>query len=68
MKCKRREFRKLIKALTVAEFDQSLDDFPEVRQQFTRGMDKNDKVNLKNSYLKSLLILERNTNNFCLGT
>ncbi|MGB3755823.1 MAG: CHAT domain-containing protein [Rivularia sp. (in: cyanobacteria)] len=46
MEYTRKELRKLIRNLTVAEFDESLDNFSSVREQFTRGMDKNDKVNI----------------------
>lgn len=52
MEYRRKAFRKLIRALTVAEFDESLDDFPNLREQFTRGMDNNDKVHVILNYFE----------------
>ncbi|MGB3640049.1 MAG: CHAT domain-containing protein [Rivularia sp. (in: cyanobacteria)] len=52
MKYKRKEFRKLIRDLTVAEFDESLDDFPDVREQFTRGMSTADKNEIILNYFE----------------
>jgi esterase/lipase superfamily enzyme len=40
MKYERSKFRKLIEALTPQELDESLDDFPAVRNQFTDGQQK----------------------------
>lgn len=52
MRYNRNILRKIIKDLTDPEFDESLDDFPRVRNQFTRGMDKNDKVKVILDYFE----------------
>ncbi|MEA5582911.1 alpha/beta hydrolase [Nodularia harveyana UHCC-0300] len=49
MKYNRRKFRQLIEALTTKELDESLDDFPAVRNQFTDGQEK---------YLRDRIILD----------
>ncbi|BBD63133.1 protein of unknown function DUF900, hydrolase-like (plasmid) [Nostoc sp. HK-01] len=49
MKYERSKFRKLIEALTPQELNESLDDFPAVRNQFTDGQEK---------YLRNRIILD----------
>lgn len=49
MKYNRPKFRQLIQALTTPELDESLDDFPAVRREFTDGQEK---------YLRDRIILD----------
>lgn len=53
MKYDRKILRKIIKYLTDPEFDESLDGFPRVREQFTRGMDKNHKITIILNYFEN---------------
>ena len=52
MRYNRSCLRETLKQLTNSEFDESLDDFPRVREQFTRGMVKhrNQKLHFSNFY------------------
>lgn len=44
--------RKTIEKLIKPEFDKSLDDFPDVRRQFTDSQSKNDRVNIILDYFE----------------
>ncbi|MBR8838277.1 MAG: hypothetical protein DSM106950_30825 [Stigonema ocellatum SAG 48.90 = DSM 106950] len=52
MKYNRTEVRKLLEALTKQEFDKSLDDFSNVRQQFTDGQTQYDRFNIVLDYFE----------------
>jgi len=52
MRYERSLLRKLIKALTAPELDESLDNFPAVRSQFADGQDQNARINIILDYFE----------------